>query len=85
VKRAAVTYVDALRRTAPNGHSISPRATLAWMRASQARAMLMGREFVTLEDLVDVAPEILRHRLWVSGPEVRDRLRAVMVHAAGTR
>lgn len=85
VKRAAVTYVDALRRTAPNGHSISPRATLAWMRASQARAMLMGREFVTVEDLVDVAPEILRHRLWVSAPEVRDRLRAVMVHAAGTR
>jgi MoxR-like ATPase len=85
VKRAAVTYVDALRRTAPSGHSISPRATLAWMRAAQARAILAGREFVTLEDLVDVAPEILRHRLWVSAPEVRDRLRAVMVHAAGTR
>jgi MoxR-like ATPase len=85
VKRAAVTYVDALRRSAPNGHSISPRATLAWMRAAQARAILAGREFVTVEDLVDVAPEILRHRLWVSVPEIRDRLRAVMVHAAGTR
>jgi MoxR-like ATPase len=85
VKRAAVGYVDALRRSAPNGHSISPRATLAWMRASQARAILAGREFVTVEDLIDVAPEILRHRLWVSAPEVRDRLRAVMVHAAGTR
>ena len=85
VKRAAVTYVDALRKMAPNGHGISPRATLAWMRASQARALLVGREFVTLEDLVDVAPEILRHRLWVSAPEVRDRLRSVMVHAAGTR
>ena len=34
---------------------------------------------------LDVAPEILRHRLWVSAPEVRDRLRAVIVHAAGTR
>jgi MoxR-like ATPase len=85
VKRVAVGYVDALRRSAPNGHSISPRATLAWMRASQARAILAGREFVTVEDLIEVAPEILRHRLWVSAPEVRDRLRAVMVHAAGTR
>ena len=85
VKRAAVTYVDALRRTAPHGHSVSPRATLAWVRASQARAILAGREFVTVDDLVDVAPEILRHRLWVSVPEVRDRLRAVMVHAAGAR
>jgi MoxR-like ATPase len=77
VKRAAVTYVDALRRTAPNGHSISPRATLAWMRAAQARAILAGREFVTIEDLVDCAPEILRHRLRISPPESRDRLKGI--------
>jgi MoxR-like ATPase len=77
VKRAAVAYVDGLRRTAPNGHTVSPRATIAWMRAAQARAILGGREFVTIEDLVDVAPEILRHRLWISAPEVRDRLRAL--------
>jgi len=77
VKRAAVAYVDGLRRTAPNGHGVSPRATLAWMRAAQARAILAGREFVTVEDLLDVAPEVLRHRLWMSAPEVRDRLRAM--------
>jgi MoxR-like ATPase len=77
VKRAAVTYVDALRRTVPNGHSLSPRATIAWVRAGQARAMLSGREFVTIDDLLDVAGEILRHRLWISPPEIRDRLRAI--------
>jgi MoxR-like ATPase len=76
VKRAAVHYVDALRRSAPQGHTVSPRATLAWMRAAQARAILGGREFVTVQDLLDVAPEILRHRLWLSAPEVADRLRA---------
>jgi MoxR-like ATPase len=75
VKRAAVHYVDALRRSAPQGHTVSPRATLAWMRAAQARAILGGREFVTVQDLLDVAPEILRHRLWLSAPEVADRLR----------
>jgi MoxR-like ATPase len=75
VKRAAVGYVDGLRRTAANGHMVSPRATLAWMRAAQARAMLSGREFVTIDDLLDMAPDVLRHRLWVSAPEVRDRLR----------
>jgi MoxR-like ATPase len=84
VKHAAVAYVDGLRRTAQNGHMVSPRATLAWMRAAQARAMLAGREFVTVEDLLDMAPDVLRHRLWVSAPEVRDRLRMLSGHAAGS-
>ena len=75
VKRAAVGYVDGLRRTATNGNIVSPRATLAWMRAAQARAILAGREFVTVDDLLDMAPDVLRHRLWISAPEVRDRLR----------
>ena len=77
VKRAAVAYVDGLRRGASNGHMVSPRATLAWMRAAQARAILAGREFVTVEDLLDMAPDVLRHRLWMSAPEVRDRLRHI--------
>ncbi|MBS2019589.1 MAG: AAA family ATPase [Deltaproteobacteria bacterium] len=80
VKRAAAAYVDGLRRSARHGHTVSPRATLAWMRAAQARAIFDGREFVTVADLHDVAPEILRHRLWVSAPEVRDRLRAMSGH-----
>jgi MoxR-like ATPase len=84
VKRAAVAYVDGLRRTAANGHMVSPRATLAWMRAAQARAILAGREFVTVEDLLDMAPDVLRHRLWMSAPEVRDRLRMLGTHGAGT-
>ncbi len=75
VKRAAVGYVDGLRRNAANGHMVSPRATLAWMRAAQARAILAGREFVTIDDLLDMAPDVLRHRLWCSAPEIRDRLR----------
>jgi len=84
VKRAAVAYVDGLRRNAGSGHTVSPRATLAWMRAAQARAILGGREFVTIEDLLDMAPDVLRHRLWVSAPEVRDRLRAISATWTGT-
>ncbi|MFT3770291.1 MAG: MoxR family ATPase [Minicystis sp.] len=77
VKRAAVDFVNGLRRGAHAHHTVSPRATLAWMRVAQARAMLSGREFVTVEDLLDMAPDVLRHRLWISGTEVRDRLRAI--------
>ncbi len=88
LKRAAVCYVDGLRKTVPNGGAISPRTTIAWVRSAQARAILAGREFVTTEDLLDVAPEIFRHRLWISPPEIRERLRAlgqaqVRVAAAG--
>ncbi len=82
VKRTAVDYINGLRREADEGHSISPRATLAWVRASQSRAMLSGREFVTVEDLLDVAPDVLRHRLWTDGATVRERLRAVSFRAA---
>jgi hypothetical protein len=39
--------------------------------------MLSGREFVTVEDLIDMAPDVLRHRMWITPAEVRDRLRAI--------
>jgi MoxR-like ATPase len=83
LKRVAVEYINGLRHQGgDDGHSISPRATLAWVRASQARAMLSGREFVTIEDLLDVAPDVLRHRLWTDAATVRERLRQVVVRAA---
>jgi len=77
VKRAAVDFVHALRRQAASPHAVSPRATVAWMRAAQARAMFSGREFVTVDDLLDVSAEVMRHRLCLSAAEVRDRLRSV--------
>ncbi|HXU72430.1 MAG TPA: AAA family ATPase [Polyangia bacterium] len=76
VKRAAVEWVHALRAESPDRPSVSPRATLAWVRLGQARALALGREFVTTDDLVEVAPDVLRHRLWSDGESVRDRLRA---------
>jgi MoxR-like ATPase len=76
VKRAAVEWVHALRAESPDRPSVSPRATLAWVRLAQARALATGREFVTVDDLVEVAPDVLRHRLWSDGDSVRERLRA---------
>ena len=82
VKRAAVDYVNGLRRDATSTHAVSPRATLSWMRAAQARAMLSGREFVTVADLLDMAADVLRHRLWISAAEVKDRLRTIAPRTA---
>jgi MoxR-like ATPase len=41
----------------------SPRATLALDRCSRALAWLDGRDFVTPDDIQQVAPDCLRHRL----------------------
>ena len=82
LKRTVVEYVAKLRRSGDDGHAISPRATIAWVRAAQARAMLAGREFVTIEDILDVAPDVLRHRMWTDAATVRERLRAVAIAGA---
>jgi MoxR-like ATPase len=41
----------------------SPRASLAVMNASKAIAAINGRDFVTPEDILDVLPPVLRHRI----------------------
>ncbi|MCH5273331.1 MAG: MoxR family ATPase, partial [Lachnospiraceae bacterium] len=44
----------------------SPRALLALMRASQARAFLQGRDYVKPDDVKAVAMQVLLHRLVLS-------------------
>ena len=46
---------------------VSPRGTLALMRASQAKALVEGRQFVTPEDIKEVGVPVIPHRLPVSG------------------
>lgn len=41
----------------------SPRASIALLRAASALAYLRGRDYVTPEDVVAMAPDVLRHRL----------------------
>jgi MoxR-like ATPase len=41
----------------------SPRATLGLLAAGRALAVVRGRRFLVPQDIRDVAPEVLRHRL----------------------
>jgi len=41
----------------------SPRASLAILRASKANAAMKGRDFVTPEDIKEMAAPVLRHRI----------------------
>jgi len=45
------------------GLGASPRATLNLIRGARALSMLRGRTYSTPQDVFDLAPEILRHRL----------------------
>ena len=41
----------------------SPRGSIALLRAAKARAFLAGREYVAPDDVKQIAPDVLRHRL----------------------
>ena len=41
----------------------SPRASLAILKASKANAAIKGRDFVTPEDVLEMATPVLRHRI----------------------
>jgi len=46
----------------------SPRAALALMHAAKARALLKGRDYVLPDDVKDLAPPVLAHRI-ILNPE----------------
>ena len=63
-------YIAKLTSLTRNHKSIylgaSPRASLAIMNASKAMAAISGRDFVTPEDIIEVIPPVLRHRIVLS-------------------
>lgn len=44
---------------------LSPRGSIALMRAAMGRAMLSGRDYVLPEDVQQMAPSVISHRLMV--------------------
>ena len=65
--------VDVAQRTRVHPRvylGVSPRGSLALARASQAYALLAGRNYVIPDDIKYLAPHVLRHRLLLH-PEAR--------------
>lgn len=57
-------YIVALvQATRKNKTGVSPRGTLALLRASQGYALVQGRDYVVPEDIKEVAHDVLCHRL----------------------
>jgi MoxR-like ATPase len=47
-------------------YGASPRATIGLVECARALAFLRGRNYALPEDMVDIAPDVLRHRLSLS-------------------
>jgi MoxR-like ATPase len=77
----AVRLVLASRAPAEHGlpdlvpliaHGASPRATLGLVASGRALALMRGRTYVLPQDIFDVGPDVLRHRLLLSYEALAD-------------
>jgi MoxR-like ATPase len=81
----AVRLVLATREPATHGaadvarliqYGASPRASLGLVRSARALALMRGRDYVLPQDLRDIAPDVLRHRLVLSYDALADNITA---------
>jgi MoxR-like ATPase len=81
----AVRLVIATREPAAHGvpdvasliqYGASPRASLGIVRAARALALMRGRDYTLPQDLADIAPDVLRHRLVLSYDALADDITA---------
>lgn len=62
-----VALVEATRNHPAVSLGVSPRGSIALIRAAQARAATLGQDFVGPEDVKELTPDTLPHRLSVRG------------------
>ena len=81
----AVRLVSATRKPAQHGltdlgrlltYGASPRATINLVEGARALAMLRGRTYALPEDMGDLVPDVLRHRLVLSYEALAEGLNA---------
>ena len=91
VKESIIAYaqdlVELTRKEESFLYGISPRGTLALLRAAQAQAFLERRDYVKPDDIKSIAPDVLLHRLTLTAEakimktDVANLLRSLIVKA----
>ncbi|HRD57414.1 MAG TPA: MoxR family ATPase [Ferruginibacter sp.] len=75
-----VEYIASIVHETRNNPSLylgaSTRASLAILKTSKAQAALKGRDFVIPDDIIDVAPHVLRHRIMLTPEKEMEGLTA---------
>ena len=78
----AVAIAEATRAHPEVSLGVSPRGALSLVRAAQARAATRGRDFAGPEDLKELAPDVLPHRVslrgGLSGADSRSIVREIL-------
>ncbi|MBN1623992.1 MAG: MoxR family ATPase [Clostridia bacterium] len=67
IKEYIIDIAEATRNSSRLSLGLSPRGSLALMRASRAHAAIKGRDFVTPEDVKAVAVPVSAHRIMLKG------------------
>src|SRR3954447_10021240 len=57
-------------------YGASPRATISLIEGARALAFLRGRDYALPEDVTDIVPDVLRHRLVLSYEALSDGVTA---------
>ena len=87
----AVRIVTATRKWPGIALGAGPRGSIALVRAARAQAVLQGRDFVTPDDVRDIAKPALRHRitlapeLQIEGQSPDDALQALLAKVEAPR
>ena len=94
VKEYILSIVEASRDHPDIEYGGSPRASLALLHTSKARAAIMGRDYVIPDDVKSMAAEVLTHRLvltaeselggMTSGDVIQELLSAVEIPGTDT-
>lgn len=84
VARYMVTLVQASRTTTHVSVGASPRASLAVLKLSRAKAAMEGRDYVIPDDVKFIAREVFMHRillkpdLWATGSTLKEVVESVI-------
>lgn len=83
IEEKLLDFITTVVQTTRNHPSItlgaSPRASLALLNGSKALAAIRGRDFVTPEDIIDLTPAVLRHRIIISPEKEMEGISATEV------
>ena len=65
--RYIIDIIEATRHDEKITLGVSPRGSIALMKAAQVKAVLEGRDFITPDDVKKMAVPVLAHRIMIKG------------------
>jgi MoxR-like ATPase len=95
IEESVISYITSIVAKTRNWHSVeigaSPRASVNLLLSSRAIAACCGRDFVVPDDVKDLAPLVLRHRLRlrpeaeIEGVNVDDVIKEILASVEAPR